>query len=419
MDRWRRLTPWIAGGGVALLLVLMAVGDAAPTWMFTAGVVVVAVGAVAGRVNEARAFRVTVMGAACCVFILSQLVSTAFSVDRSLSAQGLAPLSIGVLLLFASAHAVSHPRALWMIVGGLASVAAVVSLDVLVQWRVGRSVLSGQGPMGGRYPGSLPHPNDFALAAACLPFLLCLFVGRRGAWRLAGLTLGGVPVLAAAALTQSRTALGGVVLAWLVVAIVGLRGVSRWVVLGAIAAVGGAAWAVDAGGVRGRVLETLSLQSEGRLGLWLVAWEMFREAPIVGKGPHTYGLFYPGYLARVRLPDGYTPLIAEIPWAHNVCLEFLGERGVLGLAAMCALAGAVLVTAWRGARRDAGADGISLGVLASTVALLAMSVFDLSAQKDWCVFVMSVLIGLLVGQATGREVGAPTQPSSSAAIRSR
>ncbi len=406
-ERGGPITPWLAGAGVAALVVMSSVVTAVPRWLFTCGVLIVLVAAIASRAMDSRRLHASPLAIACCVFVLAQLVSTLFSVDRGMSAAGLVPLSIGVLLLFATRHAASHAPSARVIVGALAAAPLIISCDVLVQRVVGHSPFSGEAPMGGRYQGSLPHPNDFALAAACLPFLLCVFARARLMPRVIGMLVVAALVLAAALLTQSRTAMGGAVLSMLVIAAVLLPSRARWIVPLFVVVVCATAWALDAAGFRDRVLDTITARSEGRLGIWLVAWRMFIEAPILGQGPHTFGLFYPRYLAVVHLPEGYEPLVGYIPWAHNVYLEFLAERGVVGFAALAALVYFLLARAWSGVfRRDDAPDPIDLGVLASVGALLAMACLDLSAQKDWCVFIVCVLIGLVM-----RDTDATRRPA--------
>jgi O-antigen ligase len=41
----------------------------------------------------------------------------------------------------------------------------------------------------------------------------------------------------------------------------------------------------------------------GRIPLWLSAWEMFFDRPLLGHGPHTFVLFYGSYLHDLSLPS--------------------------------------------------------------------------------------------------------------------
>jgi O-antigen ligase len=99
--------------------------------------------------------------------------------------------------------------------------------------------------------------------------------------------------------------------------------------------------ALDLFGVRARAGDFLRLERDGRVGLWLVAWAMFRESPWLGKGVFTFGEYYrPSWYAfRVAFPAGYIPEARIIPWAHNLVLEMLSERGVAGLASFVYLIG--------------------------------------------------------------------------------
>jgi len=92
----------------------------------------------------------------------------------------------------------------------------------------------------------------------------------------------------------------------------------------------------DLGNVQQRLNTPMNVTSETRIGIYLVALEMFKESPLLGKGLHTFGEFYLPYIEKIQLPHGYTPEIAVIPWAHNLYLEILAERGLIGFAGFIA-----------------------------------------------------------------------------------
>lgn len=110
-----------------------------------------------------------------------------------------------------------------------------------------------------------------------------------------------------------------------------------------------------------------------RYDLWNVAWHMFLDHPLVGVGPGQYRSFFPSY--HPELLDGQY-------WgsAHNLFLHHLAERGLLGLAALLAVFGALLWRAWRRACRDA--NSWSLWAWGAMVAFLVMNVTEEAFEAE-------------------------------------
>jgi O-antigen ligase len=67
----------------------------------------------------------------------------------------------------------------------------------------------------------------------------------------------------------------------------------------------------------------------GRTPVWSAAWRLFLDAPVLGHGPHTFGVF------------------SKIPYVHNLYLEVLAEQGILGFAALGVLIAYGLAAAWK------------------------------------------------------------------------
>jgi O-antigen ligase len=203
-----------------------------------------------------------------------------------------------------------------------------------------------------RVPGFLPHPNDTALVAVALPLAPAF------AWPVGLLVI---------LLSGSRNALLGVVAAALVLT---RSWRARLLILAGLAvAVLTLTHAAAVSSVTARV------------GHWLVAAQMFREAPLLGKGPHTFVDYYLTYVQRMTLPFGLQPEIAFVPWAHSLYLEQLAERGLLG-ALVFALP---LWLAWRRGDR---------ALRAALTSFLVMGVVDLSLLKPWVVGAYWSLVAL-------------------------
>lgn len=210
-----------------------------------------------------------------------------------------------------------------------------------------------------RAHGWLPHPNDTAIAAILAPIL------APWTWPVAaGLIL----------LSGSRTALMGLAVAFLMLT-------RSWRIRALVIGLAGISLAVF---VHAAAVQSLL----GRAGAWAVALRMIQTAPWLGMGPQTFVDHYFAWLPAT-LPFGLTPSLEFMPWAHNLYLEVLAERGLLGLVAV-----AVPVSlAWGTATRH---------LRAAIAAFLVMALVDLTFLKPW---VAATYWGLVTVSLTG---GLPT-----------
>src|SRR5262249_26011036 len=134
----------------------------------------------------------------------------------------------------------------------------------------------------------------------------------------------------------------------------------------------------------------------GRIPLWLAAWGMFRDAPWLGHGPHTFVLLYRSYLHRLSLPTWLPAEQRLVPWVHNLYLEVLAEQGVVGFTALGILLACGLAVAWR-LQRTASADARLLGVgaLASLISLCGAAGVELTLLRQWVAVMLFVLLGVI------------------------
>lgn len=328
-------------------------------------------------------------------FLFVHLLSVVFSTDRSLSIE-LSVFTPVVALVFVVAQRVlDTPAAAGRLQLTLGLVAALISIDGAVQ-----AVTGGVGvfswhadPVAAdRVRASLPHPNDLVLVPILLPFLFEALRERGRRWLAAGAVVVAPAVLIALVASKSRNAwltTAGVVFVWTLL-ILGWR----WALgaFGGLLLAGLALYAGDVYGARARAADFLKLGRDGRVGLYLVAWAMFRESPLLGKGVFTFGDFYrpEWYAGRVRFPAGYVPERGIIPWAHNIPLELLAERGVLGLGTFVWMIGSALA----GVRRRLGEPRTATAVV-SLAGFLGASMLDLTLMKDWVALLLMLLLAYL------------------------
>ena len=241
----------------------------------------------------------------------------------------------------------------------VSSALALMVVDALWQLSTGTDVL-GFPKMEDRISGPLPHPNDLALVALLVPF------ARWWAWPSA---------LALVVGSGSRNAMLGLVVAGFVMAPPKVRlALVSTILVGVVA-------------VTTLTPADAFTRGTGRIGHWLVALDMAKGAPVVGHGPGSFPDHYLPRLDRLRpLPWGLEAEISFIPWAHNLYLEQLAERGILGLGVFLLPLG----IAWRRGSRS---------VRAAVAAFAVMGIMDLTFLKPWVVGAYWGLVVLSQGEA--------------------
>jgi O-antigen ligase len=105
-----------------------------------------------------------------------------------------------------------------------------------------------------------------------------------------------------------------------------------------------------------------------RVQLWISAWRMFLDHPLLGVGPDN---FLAQYRSRYIRPEAWEEPNLSHP--HNLALDFLSRLGVLGFAAGVWLVAGFWVTAVGVYRRLAAAgDAERRSLLALTVGLMGL-----------------------------------------------
>ena len=139
-----------------------------------------------------------------------------------------------------------------------------------------------------------------------------------------------------------------------------------------------------------------ALGFNGRIPLWMTAISMFVDAPILGHGPHTFGLFYLDYLHRLEIPAWISVDPRPLSWAHNVYLQVLAEQGIMGALALVALITFATCLAWRTHRQSEGDIRVlNAGAFSALIALCMAGMFDASLMREWFVTALFVILGIV------------------------
>jgi O-antigen ligase len=134
----------------------------------------------------------------------------------------------------------------------------------------------------------------------------------------------------------------------------------------------------------------------GRIPLWISAWKMFLDAPLLGHGPHTFVQLYQGYLQNVRLPSWLFVDSRNVPWPHNLYLEVLAEQGIFGFLAFLFLLIKGLFAALN--VRTLALHEVRIlgyGILASLSGFCFASFIELTFLRQWVTLVLFTNLGVI------------------------
>jgi O-antigen ligase len=178
----------------------------------------------------------------------------------------------------------------------------------------------------GRMTATLGNPN-FAAGFLVLSFPFVFFSFRQGAWT----WLWAILFLLAIFLTQSRGGLLGFLLFWFLSWFLGQRN-WRWILLGLALAL--------------LVFNFFPHRSwspfENRFLIWSRGIEAFEKRPLLGWGVEHFETAFNSTL----VPGDYDLSNIRVDKAHNLVLEILVTRGVLGLASWLAIVLLVTKKLW-------------------------------------------------------------------------
>lgn len=119
--------------------------------------------------------------------------------------------------------------------------------------------------------------------------------------------------------------------------------------------------------------------TNGRTRLWGLVWNHFKEAPLLGHGPHTFGLFN------------------KTPWPHNLYLEVLFGHGLAGFSAIGALMFCAGKTAWNLLKAaSVETRDFAVGVSACLVGFGISAFFELSFLRLWVTVTLFMILGIIV-----------------------
>ena len=390
---WIRIATLLCGASVATLILALPFGRPLATWFGAVVAGSLVIGVLFARLGG-FAFRGMVPVA---LFAASGVLSTSLSSYSEIS-WNRASAGLILLFVFPAAQVIAQSAQSCRVIG-IVSLMIVLGTVVDLAWQplFGRSLLLGiPAPAGAsRYSGSLPNPNEVAFLAIAAPIAMG-FGLRAKAFRV----VVGVGTIAAAVLCGSRAMLLGLAAAASLAG--GLATRRRWwgigIALSTIAMIAITAWIVDLGSVRARVSETLHISEDSRIRVWRIAYEAWLQRPMIGNGPCVFFEIHEASRSTTR-PSGWETPLGGMPWVHNLPLEILCERGMLGFA-LAAIVALSFVRDLKKSLREKYHRAEAFALASAAAAFATMSMFDLSLLKDWCALLLWLIAGLAAGFAS-------------------
>ncbi len=103
-----------------------------------------------------------------------------------------------------------------------------------------------------------------------------------------------------------------------------------------------------------------SINNQGRRYVWPMAWQGFKDRPVLGWGQENFNYVFNKY---------YDPrMYNQEPWfdrAHNIILDWLVTTGLIGLLAYLSLFVAALSLLWKNSEYSLSQKGVLVGLLAA------------------------------------------------------
>ncbi|MCL5958658.1 MAG: O-antigen ligase family protein [Chloroflexi bacterium] len=254
----------------------------------------------------------------------------------------------------------------------------------------------------GRLIGGRGNPNEAAMfAATTVPLVINYLAAGKNPLTKPLLLISLGVLLLTVVLTFSR---GGYIALLVVLLLVAIRGRNKMRSVLLISACAGLVYALapqEQVETRAGSIVTMEDRGAGRLDLWLVGLNMFRENPIVGVGSASFSTAYWRYESLTqgvtRDPEGIG--------AHNTYLSLLDELGIIGFglyAAGVTLAFRNLGEALRLVKRGIplGQDSLVVSLQISLIGMLAAAVFSV---YDYYKYVWLLLALCIVVKRLARE----------------
>lgn len=136
-------------------------------------------------------------------------------------------------------------------------------------------------------------------------------------------------------------------------------------------------------------------QENARLSVWLAGLMHWSEHPLLGLGPSNFEVAYRQGMSNLTLPDWMMIDFRSVPWAHNLYIEALVERGIVGLITLLVLLELIGSRIYRHMSVSKGRLArFYFAVFASFSGFLFAGLFELTLQRIWVANALFIFLGI-------------------------
>jgi O-antigen ligase len=304
---------------------------------------------------------------------------------------GLLKATGGFLIFFLATQSIQNRRDLWMVLGAVVATGLIQAVSLAFAVFTGSQQIS----TDSRWTGVVIDPNLYAgYLVLVIPLVMVVGLSIRSRWALVASAVALIAFIVALIATLSRSGWIGVVVATIVLGV--LLPKRRW----ALAAVASAiASALVLGGMLGPIGSRLGPSQDGPIAMLVSRWDVWTAAVAIARDHPAFGV---GVANFINYYPGYSGHSFGIDHAHNILLNMLAERGVIGLIAFGLVLGIMFRSLFAALGRAPSATERTLiaGLIAVFAGYLAHSMLDVSYYDYKILLLFWVLAGTaaVIGQ---------------------
>jgi len=348
-------------------------------------------GIIVGICNNNKQFKLTTPTVICIfLFIISLFISYSVSKDKILSFQLSLVLFPALLLYFLIIENSNIKNIFWLYI-----LLTIVIFNISFTYIITSlySVDSDPGLWIKKISNpSFLVPNDLIILPILLPFTIVLFI-KTNQFSLKILSI--VTILSsiiAICLYQSRLGMLLLIICNIIAGIMLFRKSSIYGITITILLFLLVDWFQDFA----IISKCSTIGWKSRLPVWITAFTMFVDSPIIGHGPRTFGIHYFEYLNKTNLPSWFIIDKRFTPWAHNLYLEILAEQGLIGFTIISILLIYTFILSVKLIKSDNyNLYLLSIAPFISLVLILVGGFFELSFIRHWFVIIFFILLAII------------------------
>lgn len=329
------------------------------------------------------------------IFGMTVLFSLFLSVDRDRSMDTLNDFVRASIILFGVAAYIKGEKEICRILLAFFFMVFLQGIDGVFQYIFGFDFIRGDKlaiNMGmERVTGSFGYWSVGNVLALSLPMCFVLFEKVQKNWEKVFLFLGIVLVLITMILTKTRSSWISFTLAFIILFSLSKKK-ARYIpffILPLFLLLFASPDLMD------RFDSLKRMESSGRIGIWAVSFEMFKDSPVFGHGPGTFKEVYPQYKEEIAQYKS----MHRTPHAHNIYIHALTDIGLIGLAGLAFLLYSIvrtIIVTIKKSRSDTLLYPFSVAVLASITVYIVEGFLTHGLFRMWLMQMFALIIGLAV-----------------------